>query len=145
MVLFFKFIYLFERPCNRKTVFHPLVGCGFTSQMAETAKGWARLKPAVKNSIQLSHIDGRDPNIQAICCCLAKLIRSKLDRKESSWDLNWHSNMGCLCRRQKLNPYSTSLVPNLGFLISRQMTDTGGHKHVCVLVCLLVHLAVTLT
>lgn len=42
------------------------------SPNARSSQGLAKPKPGVQNSIQDSHVDGRDPGTSAISCCLPK-------------------------------------------------------------------------
>lgn len=54
------------------------------------SQGWARLKSGARNFILISLMGSRSPSTWTIFHCLPR----ELDQKQSSQDLNQHSDMG---------------------------------------------------
>lgn len=80
-----------EREWINEWMFHLLL----ILRMATTQPGLWHSKLRSKEFHPGYPLKGRDPSTWTIRHCLPLCISRNLDCKRGSWNLNWHSNMGC--------------------------------------------------
>lgn len=94
IISFWRFIYLLERETDfqrKKEISHQPVG----SPNGHNSQRCSSLEPGAQKSIQVSHVGGRVLVLGPFPHCFPRHICRKVDKKQSSQNLNQHPDMTC--------------------------------------------------
>lgn len=105
-------LFIFKESGGReKERFHPSI-LGLTPQIA-TKPSWTKPKPPARNSILVFLVGGRWSITWTTICCFPRYITRELDWKQSSWNLNWHSDNRVLTSQASSSLTDLAATPGL--------------------------------
>lgn len=91
--------YLVKRQGNRRKGKRNKLVCSFTPQMPVADEQLDQAEARAWNSMWIPHTElgDKSPNTWAMIHCLPRPVSRELHWTYSSWDSNWHYNMGSHC------------------------------------------------
>lgn len=107
-----------EKEREKERTFHLLV-------YSSDNQGWAKSKPGIKNSIQISNMGSRGPSPWTILHCFSWCISRELVWKQSSQDSHRYPLKRYWLCKQWLNPLCHDAGPELAFEERVGQTDVG--------------------